>query len=77
MTGFSGEQFALPGALEALRRTRRTPRRGETIVLAAVDPLNLTGVLTPGPRVPAQPQRKIVLCDGALVDDAPAAVGAS
>jgi ATP-dependent Lhr-like helicase len=73
VTGFSGEQFALPGALDALRRTRRRPRRGELVVLSAVDPLNLTGVLTPGARVPAQPQRKIVLCDGALVEGEAAA----
>jgi ATP-dependent Lhr-like helicase len=43
------------------------------VVLSAVDPLNLTGVLTPGARVPAQPQRKIVLCDGALVEGEAAA----
>ena len=75
VSGFSGEQFALPGAVEALRSTRRLPRKGETIVLAAVDPLNLTGLLTPGARVPAYPGRKVVLCDGALVtgDDARAA----
>jgi ATP-dependent Lhr-like helicase len=53
------------------------PRRGEIVTLAAVDPLNLTGVLTPGARVPALPQRKLVLCDGALLEGEDARIAAS
>ena len=53
VTGFVGEQYALPEAVEALRQARRRERSGEIVRLAAVDPLNLTGVITPGPRVPA------------------------
>ena len=64
MTGFSGEQFALPGAVEALRRTRRLPRRGEIVQLSAADPLNLVGILTPGARVPAVASRSIAYRDG-------------
>jgi ATP-dependent Lhr-like helicase len=66
VSGFSGEQFALPGALDALRRVRRLPRNGETVELSAVDPLNLAGILTPGARVAAQPSRRITIRDGLI-----------
>jgi ATP-dependent helicase Lhr and Lhr-like helicase len=62
--GFVGEQFAAPEAVEALRAIRREPRRGEIVKLSACDPLNLVGILTPGPRVPATLANTIVLCDG-------------
>ena len=55
VTGFVGEQYALPEAVEGLRETRRRERSGEIVRVAAVDPLNLVGILTPGPRVPADP----------------------
>jgi ATP-dependent Lhr-like helicase len=53
VSGFVGEQYALPEAVEALRQTRRRERSGEIVRVAATDPLNLVGVVTPGPRVPA------------------------
>jgi ATP-dependent Lhr-like helicase len=71
VTGFAGEQFALPGAVDALRRTRRMPDTGEPQTLSAVDPLNLTGVITPGPRVPAVPSRRIEIRDGLVSEVAP------
>ena len=59
--GFTGEQFALPEAVDALRAVRRAPREGaERVEVSAADPLNLVGILTPGARVPAvlgQPRR--------------------
>ncbi|MBK7950096.1 MAG: DEAD/DEAH box helicase [Deltaproteobacteria bacterium] len=64
VSGFTGEQFALPEALECLERVRRTPRSGERVVICGSDPLNLVGILTPGERVPAQPTREIVFVDG-------------
>ncbi|MCH2170327.1 DEAD/DEAH box helicase [Myxococcota bacterium] len=64
VTGFSGEQYALPGAVEALRRVRRQPREGERVEVSALDPLNLVGILTPGPRVPAVGKRRVVYLDG-------------
>src|SRR5262249_15338231 len=54
VTGFVGEQFAAPAALDALRAIRREPKRGEIVRLSACDPLNLVGIVTPGPRVAAQ-----------------------
>src|SRR5204862_6525244 len=50
---FVGEQFAAPEALEALRAVRREAASGQAIRLSACDPLNLTGIITPGARVPA------------------------
>ncbi|TDJ15170.1 MAG: DEAD/DEAH box helicase [Deltaproteobacteria bacterium] len=64
VTGFSGEQYALPGAVDALRRTRKLPRNGEIVRLSAVDPLNLVGIVTPGPRIPAVRTRQVVYRDG-------------
>jgi ATP-dependent Lhr-like helicase len=64
VTGFVGEQFALPGAVDALRRTRRMPRDGELVRLSATDPLNLVGILTPGPRIPALRTNQVVYRDG-------------
>jgi ATP-dependent Lhr-like helicase len=72
VTGFAGEQFALPEAGEGLRQTRRRARDGETVRVAAVDPLNLVGILTPGPRVPAVRGSVVVYRDGAPLAGAPA-----
>jgi len=62
--GFVGEQFAAPDAVEALRATRRDELRGETIRLSACDPLNLVGIVTPGPRVQATLANSVVYVDG-------------
>jgi ATP-dependent Lhr-like helicase len=70
--GFAGEQFALPEAVEELRRVRRAERRGEVVTISAADPLNVTGVVLPGPRVPAVRTRKVVYRDGVAVEDASA-----
>jgi ATP-dependent Lhr-like helicase len=73
VTGFTGEQFALPGAVEALRQVRKLPRSGESVRLAAADPLNLVGIVTPGARIPALRGHSIVYRDGLPVDSASAA----
>jgi len=64
VSGFLGEQFALPVAVESLRATRRMPPTGETVVLSAADPLNLVGILVPGERVPAISGRTVAFRDG-------------
>jgi ATP-dependent Lhr-like helicase len=66
VSGFVGEQYALPRAVEELRATRRSERTGEVVRLSACDPLNLLGIVLPGPRLPAQRGRSFVLRDGAL-----------
>jgi ATP-dependent Lhr-like helicase len=50
VAGFSGEQFALPEAVELLRHLRRQGPRSEIKVLPA-DPLNFQGILTPEKRI--------------------------
>ena len=46
VAGFSGEQFALPQAVELLRRLRQGGSHPAVSVVAG-DPLNLQGVLVP------------------------------
>ncbi len=65
VSGFVGEQYALPEAVDALRRTRRQDRTGEVVRVSAADPLNLAGIITPGPRVPALHTNAVVYRDGA------------
>jgi ATP-dependent Lhr-like helicase len=67
VTGFVGEQYALPEAVEALRAVRRRERTGEIVRVSAVDPLNIAGILTPGPRIPAIGTNTVALCDGVPV----------
>ena len=64
ISGFVGEQFAMPEAVEALRRIRNQEPAGQPIVVSACDPLNLVGILTPGERVPAVLGNKAVFQDG-------------
>ena len=64
VTGFTGEQFALPAAVDELRRVRRSERNGERLEIPATDPLNLTGIVTPGPRVAAVASRTVTYIDG-------------
>lgn len=60
ITGFVGEQFARPEAVDMLRSIRRSTYMGEVDV-ALADPLNLTGIVIPGPRTSAQTQGSIAI----------------
>jgi ATP-dependent Lhr-like helicase len=51
VSGFTGEQFARPEALDLLRAIRRTPDNNRAVTVSNADPLNLTGIILPGPRV--------------------------
>jgi ATP-dependent Lhr-like helicase len=52
VSGFSGEQFARPEALDLLRAIRRTGTDNVKLPeIANSDPLNLAGIILPGPRV--------------------------
>jgi ATP-dependent helicase Lhr and Lhr-like helicase len=64
VAGFSGEQYALPAAVESLVRVRRSPRSQERVVINATDPLNLVGVIVPGPTVPAVRTNRVEYVDG-------------
>jgi ATP-dependent Lhr-like helicase len=75
ITGFTGEQYALPGAVDALRRTRRMPRDGTLVRLSGADPLNLVGTIVPGQRIPALRSRSVAYRDGLPVEAAELAGG--
>jgi ATP-dependent Lhr-like helicase len=62
--GISGEQFALPEAIGMLRSIRKQAPQGELLAISAADPLNLLGILTPGPRTAAVRANRILLRDG-------------
>jgi ATP-dependent Lhr-like helicase len=51
VSGFVGEQFARPEAVELLRESRRDRTAGDAPGISAADPLNLAGIITPGPRL--------------------------
>jgi ATP-dependent Lhr-like helicase len=67
VAGLGGEQFALPTAVTQLRAVRRGERTGALIAISAADPLNLTGVITPGERVPSLAANRVLYRDGAPV----------
>jgi ATP-dependent helicase Lhr and Lhr-like helicase len=64
VAGFVGEQFALPEAVEGLRAMRKTPPIAELVRVAATDPLNLVGVTSAGPKVPAVIGNAVLYRDG-------------
>ena len=64
VAGFSGEQFALPEAIAQLREARRMPPSGEWLSVSGADPLNLVGVVTPGPRLAALTGNRLLYRDG-------------
>jgi len=68
VSGFVGEQFALPEAVEALRAARKSgvTTGGPEVKISACDPLNLAGLILPGPRVPAVPTNFLILRDGVV-----------
>ncbi len=65
--GIAGEQFALPGAVEGLRRARRRDPDGMLVCVSGADPLNLAGIVLPGAKVPALAGARIVWLDGVPV----------
>jgi ATP-dependent helicase Lhr and Lhr-like helicase len=66
VSGFGGEQFALPEVVQSIRASRHGDDE-ETITIAGADPVNLAGILIPGERVAAIPGRTVVYCDGLVV----------
>jgi len=62
--GVVGEQFALPEAVEALRRVRKREHDGAWIAISGSDPLNLVGGVLSGAKVPSVASSRIVYRDG-------------
>ena len=67
VSGFVGEQFALPEAADALRKWRDRQPDDSIVVVSACDPLNLAGILTPGPKVAAVPGNRLAFHNGVPV----------
>jgi ATP-dependent Lhr-like helicase len=67
VSGMSGEQFALPEAVGQLRSIRRLQGNGHLVSVGAADPLNLTGILTPGDRIPGLTSNRVLYRDGVPV----------
>ena len=59
VSGFSGEQFALPEAAAALRNIAKHAGT-ERVSISAADPLNLAGIVTPGDKVPRLPGNRLL-----------------
>jgi len=68
VSGFLGEQFALPVAVESLRASARQPGSRESVTISAADPLNLVGILIPGDRVSSSSGKTITLVHGIASD---------
>ena len=64
VAGFSGEQFALPEAIGVLRGARRRTTADQWVSVSGADPLNLVGILTPGPKLPALAGNRLLYRDG-------------
>ena len=69
VSGFVGEQFARPEALDLLRHLRRQEPSGEEIHISLADPLNLTGIVLPGTRTAVMAQGSLRLVDGVAQDE--------
>jgi ATP-dependent Lhr-like helicase len=67
VAGMSGEQFALPEAVERLREIRRTAPDGRVIAVSAADPLNLAGIVTTGDRVRVVAANRVAYRNGVPV----------
>ena len=68
LAGVPGEHFGLPEAVGLLRSAGRNKEMAaEPIAISAADPLNLEGILTPGPRIPALASNRILFRQGVVV----------
>src|SRR5260221_12752914 len=65
VAGVAGEQYALPEAVEGVRRPRDT--ENDWLVISGADPLNLVGIVLPGARIPATRGNRLLFHRGILV----------
>ncbi len=64
VSGFIGEQFALPYAVESLRASKKHVAQMKPFNISPVDPLNLSGVILPGKKISNLSSALILLKDG-------------
>jgi len=71
ITGVGGEQFALPEVVDLLRQERRDNHAGpiheSPVIVSAADPMNLVGILTPDPKVPAIASNAVAYLGGRCI----------
>jgi hypothetical protein len=67
VSGVAGEQYATEAAVIRMREVRDLPPNEPWVVISAADPLNLTGIITPDTRVPANPRNALVIQAGRYV----------
>ena len=67
VAGLTGEQYAAPEAIGLMRDVKRKPQTEALVSLSGADPLNLVGILTPGPRLPALSGNRVLYRDGVPV----------
>jgi ATP-dependent Lhr-like helicase len=58
VSGFGGEQFALPEVVDSLRASRHF-ESPNGVTIAGADPMNLIGIVIPGERIAAIPGRRV------------------
>jgi ATP-dependent Lhr-like helicase len=71
VSGFQGEQFALPQAVESVRESRKQEQATATVTIAAADPANLVGIIVPGDRPAATAGRTVRFAGGHFVSEIP------
>jgi ATP-dependent helicase Lhr and Lhr-like helicase len=64
VSGMSGEQFALPDAVDRLRELRRSGPDETLLTISAADPLNLTGIISGTERLRTAAGNRIVYRNG-------------
>jgi ATP-dependent Lhr-like helicase len=79
VSGFGGEQYAIPQAADSLRAHRRRQDAADkpseaTIKVAAADPCNLAGIVVSGTRIAAIPGKAVEFRDGVVINDPALAV---
>ncbi|MDQ3259499.1 MAG: ATP-dependent DNA helicase, partial [Pseudomonadota bacterium] len=67
VAGMSGEQFALAEAVESVRDVRRNADKIEWAAVSGADPLNLVGILTPGDKLAAISNNRLLYRQGVPV----------
>ncbi len=65
--GVGGEQFATGEAVRELRSLRDSDNPPELTIVSAADPLNLTGIIGSGKRIPGLAVNRVAYLDGQVV----------
>lgn len=67
VSGVGGEQYADEAVIEPLRSMRESDSDEAWLLISAADPLNLSGIVTAGPRISAMHKNALILQNGKCV----------